>query len=89
MFKRFVSWSRFEVWENMLAHISAKADLENVCIDSIVVRAHACAAGAANNNAAAEALGHSRGGFGCKILALTYAPYSRVRNIGDRRMAKE
>ena len=69
VFKRFVSWSRFDVWENMLAHISAKADLENVCIDSTVVRAHACAAGAANSNAAAEALGRSRGGFGCKIHA--------------------
>ncbi|MBC7597980.1 MAG: transposase, partial [Polaromonas sp.] len=23
VFKRFVSWSRFDVWENMLAHVSA------------------------------------------------------------------
>ena len=33
----------------------------------------ACAAGAAANNAPAEALGRSRGGFGCKIHALTDA----------------
>lgn len=43
VFKRFVSWSRFDVWQNMLTHVSAKADLENVCINSTVVRAHACA----------------------------------------------
>ena len=81
MFKRFVSWSRFDVWEKMLVHVSAKADLDNVCIDSSVVRAHACAAGAANSNAAAEALGRSRGGFGCKIHALTDALGLPVRFI--------
>ena len=81
VFKRFASWSRFDVWENMLAHISAKADLENVCIDSTVVRAHACAAGAASSNAAAEALGRSRGGFSCKIHALTDALGLPVRFI--------
>ena len=69
VFKRFASWSRFEVWEKMLAHVSAQADLENVCIDSTVGRGHACAAGAATSNATAEALGRSRGGFSCKIHA--------------------
>ena len=81
VFKRFASWSRFGVWEQMLAHVSAKADLENVCIDSTVVRAHACAAGAAASNATAEALGRSRGGFGCKIHALTDALGLPVRFI--------
>ena len=61
------------MWEKILAFSSCKADLENVCIDSTLVRAHACAAGAAPSNAAAEALGRSRGGFGCKIHALTDA----------------
>ena len=65
----------------MLAHISAKADLENVCIDSTVVRAHACAAGAANSHAAAEVLGRSQGGFGCQIHALTDALGLPVRFI--------
>ena len=54
VFRRFASWSRFDVCKNMLAHVSAKAELENVCIDSTVVRARACAAGAANSNAAAQ-----------------------------------
>jgi len=57
--KRFANWSRFGVWEKMLTFASRKADLENVCIDSTVVRAHACAAGAAASNASAEALGRS------------------------------
>jgi transposase len=81
VFKRFARWSRFEVWEKMLAHVSTKADLENVCIDSTVVRAHACAAGAAASNATAEALGRSRGGFGCKVHALTDALGLPVRFI--------
>ena len=58
-----------------------RPNLENVCIDSTVVRAHACAAGDANSNAAAEALGRSRGGFGCKIHALTDALGLPVRLI--------
>ena len=59
--------------EKILAFSSCKADLENVCIDNTMVRAHACAAGAAASNAAAEALGRSWGGFGRKIHALTDA----------------
>jgi transposase len=81
VFKRFASWSRFGVWDKVLAYVSAKADLENVCIDSTVVRAHACAAGAAVSNATTEALGRSRGGFGCKIHALTDALGLPVRFI--------
>ena len=37
------------------------------------LQAHACAAGAARSNAAAQALGRSRDGFSCKIHALTDA----------------
>ena len=65
----------------MLAHVSATANLENVCIDSTVVRAYACAAGAATSHATAEALGRSRGGFGCRIHALTDALGLPVRFI--------
>ncbi|MDD5413109.1 MAG: transposase, partial [Methylobacter sp.] len=35
-----------------------------------MIRAHACAAGAANSTAGDEALGRSKEGFGCKIHAL-------------------
>ena len=81
VFKRFSSWSRFGVWEQMLVSVSVKTDMQNVCIDSTVVRAHACAAGATASNATAEALGRSRGGFGCKIHALTDALGLPVRFI--------
>ena len=81
VFKRFASWTRLGVWDKVLAHVSATADLENVCIDSTVVRAHACAAGAAASHATAEALGRWRGGFGCKIHALTDALGLPVRFI--------
>ena len=39
-------------------------------MDGSVIRAHACAAGAANSSAENEALGRSKGGFGCKVHAL-------------------
>lgn len=81
IFKRYARWSRSGVWEQILANISQEADLQNVCIDSTVIRAHACAAGAAASNATDEALGRSRGGFGCKIHALTDALGLPVRFI--------
>jgi transposase len=46
------------------------ADLQDVSMDGSVIRAHACAAGAAHSRAEQEALGRSKGGFGCKIHAL-------------------
>lgn len=48
-------------------------DLQAVFIDSTVVRAHACAAGAVGRCAEEEALGRSRGGFSTKIHAITDA----------------
>jgi transposase len=69
------------VWEQIFEGLSHQADLQNVCIDSTVIRAHACAAGAARSHAVAEALGRSRGGFSCKIHALTDALGWPVRFI--------
>jgi len=40
---------------------------------SSVIRAHACAAGAANSSAENEALGRSKGGFGCKFTRFVMA----------------
>lgn len=73
VFKRFAHWSRIGVWGKILAIQTLQADLENVCIDSTVIRARACAAGAAKSDEVSEALGHSCGGFSCKIHALTDA----------------
>jgi len=69
VFKRFSRWSMVGVWSNIHEWLAEAADLQDVSVDSTIARAHACAAGAANSCADNEALGRSRGGFGCKIHA--------------------
>lgn len=73
VFKRFSRWCRHGVWEALHKACSHLPDLQSVLIDSTVIRAHPCAAGAANSTGEAEALGRSRGGFGTKIHAITDA----------------
>lgn len=46
VYKRFARWCDNGVWERMLAHFAHDPDMENGMVDSTVVRAHACAAGA-------------------------------------------
>jgi transposase len=46
IYKRYARWCDNGVWERMLAHFADDPDMENGMIDSTVVRAHACAAGA-------------------------------------------
>jgi transposase len=46
IFKRFSRWCDQGVWERMLVHFAGDPDMENGMIDSTVVRAHPCAAGA-------------------------------------------
>jgi len=46
IYKRFVRWCKVGVWERMLGHFAHDPDMENGMIDSTVVRAHPCAAGA-------------------------------------------
>ena len=68
VYKRFARWCDHEVWEDMHQHFSYDSDMENIIIDSSVVRAHPCAAGAQKSGGQAEqALGRSRGGFSTKI----------------------
>lgn len=71
VFKRYSRWSQRGIWTLVLNELAQGADLQNVCIDSTVARAHACAAGAYKDSAENEELGRSRGGFGCKIHAAT------------------
>jgi transposase len=73
VFKRFSRWCRLGVFKALHSVCAGQPDLQSVFIDSTVIRAHACAAGAAGSRAEAEALGRSRGGFGTKIHALTDA----------------
>ena len=65
IFKRFSRWCANGAWEKLFGHFSEAADCQDVSMDGSVIRIHACAAGAAKN----EALGRSKGGFGCKTHA--------------------
>ena len=46
IYKRFARWSTQEVFEKLFQFVAADPDLEYLMIDSTVVRAHPCAAGA-------------------------------------------
>ncbi len=46
VYKRFARWSDKGIWEQMHLHFIEMPDMENLIVDSSVVRAHACAAGA-------------------------------------------
>lgn len=68
VYKRFARWCEHGVWQQMIRHFADDPDMESVMLDSTVVRAHPCAAGASKNGGqAAQALGRSRGGFSTKI----------------------
>jgi len=51
VYKRFARWCDSGVWERMLEHFATDPDMENGMIDSTIVRAHACAAGASKKTA--------------------------------------
>ena len=52
VYKRFARWCEHEIWADMHQHFSQDPDLENLILDSSVIRAHPCAAGAAKKTAA-------------------------------------
>jgi transposase len=51
VYKRFARWSAAGVFEKMFEYFSTDRDLEYLLIDSTIVRAHACSAGAQKNTA--------------------------------------
>jgi transposase len=51
VYKRFARWSELKVFEKLFEHFSQDRDLEHLLIDSTIVRAHACAAGAQKKRA--------------------------------------
>jgi transposase len=69
VYKRFARWCERGIWQQMHVHFAADPDLEWLLLDSTIIRAHPCAAGAAakQGGQAAQALGRSRGGFSSKI----------------------
>src|SRR5713226_438140 len=69
VYKRFARWCEKGIWERMLAYFAEDADLESLMLDSTIIRAHPCAAGApaSHGGQVSQALGRSRGGFSTKI----------------------
>ena len=55
IYKRFARWCDQGVWERMLAHFADDPDMEHGILDSTIVRAHPCAAGAQKKRDAAGA----------------------------------
>ena len=52
VYKRFARWADRGIWEMMHQHFAGDPDMEYLIIDSTVVRAHPCAAGAPPKKAA-------------------------------------
>lgn len=46
VYARFARWAAKGVWKRMMATLADDPDMENGLIDSTIVRAHPCAAGA-------------------------------------------
>ena len=46
VYKRFARWANKSVWSDMMIHFADDPDMEYGMIDSTVIRAHPCAAGA-------------------------------------------
>jgi transposase len=70
VYKRFARWSDRGIFDQMRTHFAADPDLEFLLLDSTIIRAHPCAAGAAHSDEETkpdQALGRSRGGFSTKI----------------------
>jgi transposase len=49
VYKRYARWCDHDVWPRLLGHFSADPDMESVFLDSTIIRAHPCAAGAQKN----------------------------------------
>ncbi len=62
VYKRFARWCDSGVWERMLAHFAADPDMENGLVDSTIVRAQACAAGATKKRRASRASAGAQSG---------------------------
>ncbi len=52
IYKRFARWCDYAIWEEMHQHFVEDPDMENIMLDSTVVRAHPSAAGASKKKEA-------------------------------------
>lgn len=69
IYKRFARWCDKGIFSKMLQYFADDPDMESLILDSTIIRAHPCAAGAPKKIGGTEnqALGRSRGGFSTKI----------------------
>ncbi len=56
VYKRFSRWCDEGIWEGLHQHCADDPDLEHLIIDSTIVRAHPCAAGALKKSMAVKRL---------------------------------
>ena len=85
--KRYNSWSKNGIWRNLFEYSKRDPDLEWVCLDSTIVRAHSCASGYEKDSQEQEALGRSKGGFGTKVHTIVDAlgnPLEFILTAGQR-----
>jgi len=54
VYHRFSDWAEHGVWYKMLYYFSDSPDMEYIMVDSTILRAHACAAGANKKNMAVK-----------------------------------
>ncbi len=50
VYQRFSDWAERGVWYKMLYYFANEPDMEYIMVDSTILRAHACAAGANKKN---------------------------------------
>lgn len=55
-YQRFADWADRGVWYKMLYYFANDSDMEYIMVDSTILRAHACAAGALKKNTAIRKL---------------------------------
>jgi transposase len=78
VYKRFARWSQLKVFEKLFEACALDSDLEHLMIDSTILRAHPCAAGAQKKHGP-QALGRSKGGFSTKLHLAVEALGNGVR----------
>ncbi|MBT2246857.1 IS5 family transposase [Sphingobium sp. BHU LFT2] len=72
-YNRFVRWRKAEVWDRLLAAVSAGYNGELVMIDSTCMRVHQNGATGKKGEAGDRGMGRSRGGLTSKLHALVDA----------------
>ena len=56
IYQRFADWADHGVWYKMLYYFAHDPDMEYIMVDSTILRAHACAAGALKKSTAVRKL---------------------------------